>query len=59
MSSAKSPAPAPQPSGRTREATPAETEAWPILAGSKPDFARMNPRQRQAYDAWRLPRRFG
>jgi hypothetical protein len=40
-------------------ASPLETDAWPILPGGKPDFAKMNSVQRQAYDAWRLKRRYG
>lgn len=37
----------------------AEGEAWPVLPGGRPDFARMTSTQRQAYDSWRLTRRFG
>ena len=39
--------------------SPLETDAWLILPGGRPDFAKMNSTQRQAYDAWRLKRRFG
>ena len=39
--------------------SPLETDAWPIQPGGKPDFAEMSSVQRQAYDAWRLKRRFG
>ena len=63
---ASAPAPAapskPTASGPpTTEAKPSplETDAWPILPGGRPDFAKMNSTQRQAYDAWRLKRRFG
>ncbi len=33
--------------------------AWPTFDGGAPDFAKMNPTQRAAYDAWRLKRIFG
>lgn len=59
--SGSKPAPMAEPSKGPAEAgIPAiESDAWPILPGGKPDFARMNSAQRQAYDAWRLTRRFG
>jgi hypothetical protein len=34
-------------------------EAWPVLGSGEPDFQRMSSIQRQAYDAWRLKRKFG
>lgn len=52
-SATKAVATAPPPPAST------EAEAWPILSGGKPDFGKMNSAQRQAYDAWRLKRRFG
>lgn len=55
-------APATPVSGEGKSATkpcPTETDAWPILPGGRPDFARMNSTQRQAYDTWRLKRKFG
>lgn len=51
---AKSPT-APAPSAPTDSSAP----AWPMLPGGAPDFEKMNPTQRVAYDAWRLKRIFG
>ena len=46
-----------------KESTPApESSAaanWPTLSNGAPDFDRMDPRQRHAYDQHRLGRRFG
>lgn len=57
---------APAPASEATPAAPAtpstcplETDAWPILPGGRPDFGKMNSTQRQAYDAWRLKRRYG
>jgi len=46
---------------RPREtATNAEPSiAWPVHPDSTPDFGKMNPAQRRAYDAQRLARKFG
>lgn len=46
---------APAPSAPTDSSAP----AWPTLPGGAPDFEKMNPTQRVAYDAWRLKRIFG
>jgi hypothetical protein len=43
----------------TESRSPLETDAWPILPGGRPDFARMTAAQRNLYDAWRLKRRYG
>jgi len=56
---APAPAPAAKPAATEPGTSPLETDAWPILPGGRPDFGRMNSTQRQAYDAWRLKRRFG
>lgn len=46
-------------SGGAGGASEGQDEAWPVLSGGGPDFGRMTSAQRQAYDAWRLKRRFG
>ena len=38
---------------------PAKPLPWPILSGGAPDFGRMSSKERQAYDAARLLRRYG
>lgn len=56
------PTPVPAPGSGTAARPAAESgeqDAWPILAGGKPDFGKMTSAQRQAYDAWRLKRKFG
>lgn len=47
--------PAPASTGQSASSAP----AWPTFDGGAPDFAKMNPKQRAAYDAWRLKRIFG
>jgi hypothetical protein len=37
----------------------ASASNWPALANGRPDFDRMNPEQRRAYDQQRLTRKFG
>ncbi len=62
VSSAKPSAPVPTvdcPPKAAVKAGVGELDAWPILAGGKPDFGKMTTIQRQAYDAWRLKRKFG
>src|SRR5262245_51483890 len=38
---------------------PAVEAVWPKLSDGRPDFAKMNSVERQAYDTWRLKRVFG
>ncbi len=47
--------PAPAVASRPASAAP----AWPTFGGGAPDFEKMTPAQRAAYDAWRLKRIFG
>lgn len=51
--------PVSSPPATTATAADALTEAWPILPGGRPDFSRMSPAQRHAYDARRLTQRYG
>jgi len=48
---------------RPRETAPSPPDtqpiAWPVHPDSTPDFSKMNPAQRRAYDAQRLTRKFG
>jgi len=41
------------------EPTDKPAEIWPILANGKPDFDKMDSRQRRAYDQQRLSHKFG
>jgi len=46
----------PSNTGLVAAATP---PTWPLLPNGTPDFARMTSEHRQAYDRWRLTRKFG
>lgn len=46
-------------SGSSNGEVHGDTDAWPVLPGGRPDFGRMKSNQRQAYDAWRLAKKFG
>ena len=48
------------PPGRARGESPTPSSPhWPVLPGGAPDFERMDPTQRRAYDHYRLTRKFG
>ena len=46
-------------SERLPKAEDAGRSEWPQRADGSPDFGKMTPAQRRAYDGWRLGRRFG
>lgn len=53
-------APRPEPAPVQAPAAPSpRSSGWPLLADGRPDFARMTPSERLAYDSDRLRRRFG
>jgi hypothetical protein len=52
------PAPGPAQAASGTPGSPAVSD-WPQFPDGSPDFNRMNPAQRRAYDHWRLTRKFG
>jgi len=56
---APKPLPAPSASPAATPAQPVKVTDWPKFANGKPDFGRMTPAERRAYDQARLTRRFG
>jgi hypothetical protein len=49
----------PPPRARVGSASPTADGTWPKHENGSPDFGRMNPAQRRAYDQWRLTGKYG